>query len=44
VNQEAKKHGISRLVDKAKSGALVAAIEELLGSTVEGTSVLSAPV
>jgi CheY-like chemotaxis protein len=44
VELEAKKHGISRLVEKEKPGTLVAAIEELLGSTVEGTSPLSAPV
>lgn len=44
VKQEAKKHGISRLVDKEKSGGLVAAIEELLGSTVEGTSGLPASI
>lgn len=32
VKQEAQKHGISRLVDKAESGALVTAVQELLGS------------
>jgi DNA-binding NarL/FixJ family response regulator len=44
VKLEAKKHGISRLVEKARSGALVAAIEELLGSSVEVTSGQSAPI
>jgi DNA-binding NarL/FixJ family response regulator len=44
VEREAKKHGISRLVEKAKSAALVVAIEELLGSTFEGTSGLPAPI
>jgi DNA-binding NarL/FixJ family response regulator len=32
LKQEVQKHGISRLVDKAESGALVAAIQELLGT------------
>jgi DNA-binding NarL/FixJ family response regulator len=32
VRSEAEKHGITRLVDKAQSGALVSAIEELLGA------------
>jgi DNA-binding NarL/FixJ family response regulator len=32
VRAAAEKHGISRLVEKAKSGALVAAVEELLGT------------
>ena len=32
VRQEAEKHGISRVIDKAESGALAGAIEELLGT------------
>ena len=32
VAHEAERHGITRLIDKAKSGALVRAIEELLGT------------
>jgi len=32
VKQEAQKHGISWLVDKAESGALVTAVQELLGT------------
>jgi DNA-binding NarL/FixJ family response regulator len=31
LKQEVQKHGISRLVDKAESGALMIAIQELLG-------------
>jgi len=31
LEQEVEKHGITRLVDKAKSGALLEAVEELLG-------------
>lgn len=34
VNGEAKKQGISEVVDKAKTGALVAAVEKLLGPDV----------
>jgi DNA-binding NarL/FixJ family response regulator len=32
VKQEAQKHGISWLVDKAESGALVTAVQQLLGT------------
>src|ERR1051326_3260154 len=35
VRQEAEKHGISRVIDKAESGALVSAVEELLGTQKE---------
>lgn len=35
VKREADDHGINRLVDKAESGALVDAVEELLGTTAE---------
>lgn len=35
VKQEAWKHGISRVVDKAASGTLVGAVEELLGTPQE---------
>ena len=35
VRQEAEKYGISRVIDKADSGALVSAIEELLGTQKE---------
>jgi DNA-binding NarL/FixJ family response regulator len=35
---EANRHGIFRVVEKAKSGALVSAIEELLNANVEQTS------
>jgi DNA-binding NarL/FixJ family response regulator len=37
VQSEARKHGIPRLVDKAQSGALVSAIEDLLGTKREVT-------
>ena len=43
LNQEAKKHGISRLVDKGQSGALVAAVEELLRSHKEGSDAVPKP-
>jgi DNA-binding NarL/FixJ family response regulator len=32
VSSEAERHGISRVIDKAKSGALVTAIEEVLAN------------
>jgi hypothetical protein len=32
VTHEAEKHGITRVIDKADSGALVNALEELLGT------------
>ncbi len=32
VNGEAERHGISRVIDKAKSGALLTAIEEIFAS------------
>ena len=35
VRQEAEKHGISRVIDKAESEALVGAIVELLGTQVQ---------
>jgi DNA-binding NtrC family response regulator len=44
VMQEIKKCGITRLVDKLQSGALVAAVEEVLaekGSISRGTSTSS---
>ena len=44
VMQEAKKHGIARLVDKADSGALVTAIEELLAQKPDGPEHAQAPV
>jgi DNA-binding NarL/FixJ family response regulator len=37
VALEANKHGISRVIEKAKSGALVSAVEELLNANVEPT-------
>ena len=38
VKQEVQKHGISWLVDKAESGALVTAVRELLGTDPEQCS------
>src|SRR4029077_10996241 len=35
---EAHKHGIFRVIEKAKSGALVSAVEELLNANVEQTA------
>jgi DNA-binding NarL/FixJ family response regulator len=37
VGLEAKKHGICRVVQKAKTGALISTVDELIGTDTSGT-------